>query len=205
MSSELFVQGSSESKTNLFVTFGGLAMSMDGIPPFEFCNILNKILPQYDKYFYIDKKQTWYHKGMEGISKNIPETVEYLREKISGYDKVYFIGNSSGGYAALLFGSLLGVDKILAFQPQTDLSKCNGVKFKDPKYIDIKPYLNYNTKYLLFGNTTAPSGHNHDINQCVRIADQENVSLVKIPRLNLKKLRDEGKLEGIILSLCSNK
>ena len=54
---------------NLIVCFGGMAMKMGGILPFEFLNYLSKTYKDNaDLYFYIDKHQSWYHKGIDGIT-----------------------------------------------------------------------------------------------------------------------------------------
>ena len=200
MSSELFLKGTYNNK--LYVSFGGIDL-YNGKLEFQFHKTLRKLLPKYDKYFVIDKEQCWYHSGMSGITTNIPETVEYLKEKVSKYDEVYFIGNSAGGYAAILFGSLLDVTKVLAFQPQTDLLLVNDVESErlDKNFTDIKPYINSVTEYVLYGNYNARSGGMHHISHCRRISDASNVSLIRMPDINLKKMRDDGTLKQIILSL----
>jgi len=201
MTSELFLKGTCDD--TLYASFGGIDL-YDGKLEFQFQKTLRQLVPKYDKYFLIDKEQCWYHSGISGITSNIPETVEYLREKSSKYDNVYFIGNSAGGYAAILFGSLLNVTKVLAFQPQTDISLVSGVECSerlDVNYIDIKPYINSVTQYILYGNYNAPAGNMHHILHCRRISDVSNVSLTRLPEVNLRKMRDEGILKQIILSL----
>lgn len=95
-------------------------------------------------------------------SKTIGETLSMLKSIISEYDykNILFIGNSSGGYAAILFGTLLSVSKILAFVPQTFLNRCEihhndniWGKEIDNAYLlstcngifDLKKVLSYNT------------------------------------------------------------
>ncbi|TGX48696.1 hypothetical protein E5A73_20535 [Sphingomonas gei] len=46
-----------------------------------------------------------------------------IAERARGFRRVVCIGYSMGGYAALLFGRLIGVDTIIALAPQTDLSR----------------------------------------------------------------------------------
>ena len=59
---------------NLIICFGGMALKMGGILPFEFLNYLSKTFQKNtDLYIYIDKKQCWYHKGIDGITNNIDE------------------------------------------------------------------------------------------------------------------------------------
>ena len=96
---------------------------MGGIPPFEFLNYLSSIYKNtHDLLFHIDKNQCHYHRGLDGITKNIDETILYLNNMIQHYEKVIFIGVSAGGYAAILFGSLCkNVHHVIGFIPQTIL------------------------------------------------------------------------------------
>ena len=70
----------------LICCFGGLAMKMDGILPFEFLNYLSTRYSDCDLLFYTDKHQCWYHKGIDNITHNIDETVQYLNTKINEYN-----------------------------------------------------------------------------------------------------------------------
>jgi hypothetical protein len=105
----------------LIVTFGGIAQGIE-IPVFEFSNIFGNYNGK--KIFVRDYNQGWYHKGLSGLSTNIDETTTLLKAEIqkSKAEKVIFIGNSSGGYAALLFGFLLEPDRVYCFSSQTFLS-----------------------------------------------------------------------------------
>ena len=76
---------------NLIICFGGMLLKMGGILPFEFLNYLSKTYEKdTDLYFYNDKSQCWYHKGIDGITKNVDETVSYLNNiiKKSNYKKI---------------------------------------------------------------------------------------------------------------------
>jgi len=178
----------------LIVSFGGYAKQMGGILPFEFLNYL-KIFPDTDKLFYIDIFNSSYHKGIKDISKNIPSTVDYLRSKIQGYTKVLFIGNSGGGYAAILFGSLLNVHSVLAFVPPTILIK----KDKDRKYKNLAPLINSVTNYHVYGDTNIKDPLDpHHIKHCENIAVKPNVNIIKMENVSVKILRDYGELTKII-------
>ncbi|QXP83730.1 hypothetical protein ABZN20_04695 [Methylococcus sp. ANG] len=105
----------------LYLTFGGLQGAL-GIPPFEFyksSRILNE-----SRVFFRDLSQTWYHAGLAGISSNIPETARYIEHIIdkSSAEEIVFIGNSMGGYAAILFSTLIGRGRAVSFSPQTFIS-----------------------------------------------------------------------------------
>jgi hypothetical protein len=194
MESKFSIQNN-KTKDILIVSFGGIAKKIGGILPFEFLNFLSKNMPEYDMQFYIDLHGKWYNKGLQGITSSIEETVEYLRNEIKDYKKVYFIGNSSGGYAAILFGSLLNVTAVISFVPQTIIYNQDA----DKKYKDIKPYINDTTEYYVYGDLSYKDQKNlHHISQVEHINKFRNVYAMKRPAINLQKMRDSGELFRII-------
>lgn len=135
-----------------------MGLKMGGILPFEFLNYLSKTFKKNtDLYFYIDKKQCWYHKGFDGITENIEDTVLYLNNiiKKSNYKKILFIGVSAGGYASILLGSLCNVSNVIAFIPTTKL-----VKPINKKYEDLKTIVTNNTDYLIYGDSKVKNKYN---------------------------------------------
>ena len=137
----------------LLIAFGGIAGAM-GIPPFEFFNLTRDL--DVNKIYIRDLSQTWYHSGLPGISKNIDETASFLKRTIneSGMEKVVVIGNSMGGYAAILFGVLIQADIIHAFTPHTNISDEKFIRYKQQirnvhsnfsnTYFDLKKLLKFN-------------------------------------------------------------
>ena len=79
-------------------------------------------------------------------------------------DKVFFVGNSMGGFAAILFATLIGSGHVIAFAPQTFIGPFSRIRAMDfrwqkqifktyassvgkPKYFDLrKVMLNYKRK-----------------------------------------------------------
>ena len=199
----------------LIVSFGGYAQKIGGILVYEFLNFLTKHFPQTDKLFLKDTYSSSYHRGIEGISKNVEQTAEYLRTKIEGrnvydvsgvsyktpYTSVLFLGNSGGGYSAILFASLLNVKNCLAFVPQTILRKPD----KDPKYKDLKGLINSTTNYQLYGDTSIKFKFDpHHISHCEHISEFPNVTINRLEKVDLKQLRDSGKLFEIINEILLN-
>ena len=71
----------------LIVCFGGMALKFGDILPFEFLNYLSSLyVNTCDLYFFIDKHQCWYHKGIHGITNNIDKTVLYINDIITPLD-----------------------------------------------------------------------------------------------------------------------
>lgn len=107
----------------LLVAFGGLQNRIAGAPPFEFLRMIGS--DDVDKLFVRDLGQGWYQHGVRGHSEDIDSTASWLRGILHEHphERVVTLGTSAGGFAALLFGSLLGVDQVLAFGPQTSIRR----------------------------------------------------------------------------------
>ena len=63
----------------------------------------------------------WYLGALNGIGNDVDTTVKFLKKERSNYDNVITTGSSAGGYASILFGSLLNVHTVIANVPQIDL------------------------------------------------------------------------------------
>lgn len=116
----------------LLVTFAGLGV---GRSPPTF--IFRKFLSPYagvDKLFIRDVSMSWYLRGLPGISADVPATARELEARTRGYRKVVFLGCSSGGMAAILYGQLLRVSKVLAFAPQTTLGASKVSEYGDERW-----------------------------------------------------------------------
>jgi len=119
----------------LFLFFGGIAGAI-GMPPFEFYRA-SRIL-QYSRIFLRDAGQSWYQRGLPGIGEDAHAIGDYLRDKIqeSGASEIIFIGNSMGGFAALLFCSMLQMGKAIAFSPQTFISREKRHRYGDDRWLE---------------------------------------------------------------------
>lgn len=202
---ELFVEGTEKDNKNLIVSFAGNAILYGGKTQLEYVNSLNKIYPECDKYFYLDGSQSFYINGIPGITNSIDETKNYLLNKIKNYEKVCFIGNSAGGYASILFGSLLNINYVIAFIPQTDLNiKKEIFNETNIKFINLKNYINHKTIYKLYANNEIKNIKDlHSVYQCNNIKEFDNVIIKYLDQFNLKKIRDSGDLKKIIFEFIN--
>ena len=185
-------------KKNLIVCFGGMALKFGGILPFEFLNYISSIyIDTCDIFFFIDKNQCWYHKGIKDITNNIDETVVYINDiiKNGNYERVLFMGTSAGGYAAILFGSLCNnVNNIISFIPQTIIK--NPI---NSNYSNLKNVINKNTSYFLYADKSVQDNNNvHHISQCENLELFPNVKIIKGEDCILKNLRDNGYIKNLI-------
>jgi pimeloyl-ACP methyl ester carboxylesterase len=102
----------------LLIAFGGMQGQL-GMPPFEFFKATGSM--PVKKLFVRDLRQAWYHRGIPGHGEGIDGVAAALKQitRAHGARRLVCAGNSAGGYAALLFGTLLEADVVLCFAPQT--------------------------------------------------------------------------------------
>ena len=124
----------SPNSKRLYFIFGGLAAGM-GMPPFEFYNA-SKILEE-NKIFLRDFSQSWYQKGLPEIGSDLIAIKNFAQKKIEAYkpSEVYFVGNSMGGFAAILLGAMLNTGTTIAFAPQTFISIPKRLRYLDYRWL----------------------------------------------------------------------
>lgn len=124
----------------------------------------NNLLTYAHKHIFLrDIQKQWY---IEGINHNVntPEKVFHLLRSLTRNYRVYAIGSSAGGYAAMLFGSMLNAERVYSFNAQFDLniilrgstSKTDPLLFKYSKkpafsaYFKLDKFVRPNVKYFYF-------------------------------------------------------
>lgn len=209
----------------LVIAFGGLTMSVGGIPPFEFFRVLNDVAPA-KKVFLRDLRQSWYHRGVEGFAPDIAGVEAGLRRIVAEAEprKLVTIGASAGGYAALLFGRLLGATEVHAFGPQTFIGPGQRLRHLDRRWPELWRSLmlsgryqpRYGDLYRVFRRT--PS---HDARVVVHYCPADRLDTAHARRLGrhpdvelrlhdegghflVQHLRDTGQLEPLLRSLLSS-
>ncbi len=198
MNSFLFKEHSDSDK--LVVSFGGRGKAFGKMSPFEFVKTFERILPDTNQLFLVDNHDSWYHNGVSGETEDIDSTVSFLQQKIQGYNEVVFLGNSSGGYASILFGSVLEVNKVIAITPQTilDFNMCESYV---GKYKDVIPHMNDTTDYHIVGDVSINNHMDfHHQRHCNRMEGIDNVDVKYFEGLDLKDMRDRNELDPFLLS-----
>ncbi|MDX9873855.1 MAG: alpha/beta fold hydrolase [Spongiibacteraceae bacterium] len=203
-----------EGGRRLFVFFGGLAAGVS-IPPFEFyraAQIVNE-----HRIFIRDFAQVWYHCGLPGVSSDIPSTVSWLQRQIEALQptEVVFVGNSMGGYAAMLFGALAGGVRTIAFSPQSFISpwrRCLAGDRRWPRQVrktcrasllryrawDLKPILSHRPVQI---DLFAPQGHRLDRYHAERLGDIPGITLHLLPCDThglVRLLKEQGRLPALL-------
>ena len=211
-----FVSSLEEPGNVALVLFGGVNNQI-GMPPFEFFR-LTQDLP-VKRIFLRDHEQAWYHRGVRGAGNSIDEVVECLAQLFveAKVDKVLMVGNSMGGYAALLFGNLLGATEVLAFSPQTFLSRRRRVVHYDrrwsrqmaavhsapliaPAYLDLGPFFRHYSGSTVF-HVHYGTKSRHDQAHARQLRHCPSVVLHAYPYEGhelVKSLRKSGELEAIL-------
>jgi hypothetical protein len=198
--SELVIN-ENNSRDKAIVCFGGFALKMGGIAPYDFLHFLSNNFKNADKYFYRDIKQMCYHKGIDKLSTDIESTVLYLSKIVKKYKRVIFTGNSAGAYAAILYGSLLNVSDVIVFKPITILyGRKNHYNLR---YIDLsKDVINNTTKYYLIGDDSITDVNDlHHKKHCENICSYPNVKIVYKKGLDLKEMKESGELYNVYNSI----
>lgn len=89
--------------------------------------------------FLRDVFKQWYLTGLNDRVSTPEKLLEFLRAETEGY-RVVALGSSAGGYAAVLYGSLLGAERILSFNGQMELDSllASSVPEINPVLFDLK-------------------------------------------------------------------
>ena len=204
------------ASNRLYFIFGGIAAEI-GMPPFEFYNA-SRILTE-NKIFLRDFTQSWYQNGLPGLGQNVFEIAEYLAGKIRQVNpvEVCFVGNSMGGFAAILFATLIGSGTAIAFAPQTFISPIGKLRHLDlrwPKQI-MATYFTTLTKRHVWDLKALLSANQSMAKIEVHVSTKDRLDLMHARRLRrvsgttiheydvgghalVRHLRDEGRLAGIL-------
>jgi len=204
--------------TVLMATLGGVAGGI-GIPRFEFMRMASDL--GVKTVFVRDPTQSWYHGKLRGIGRGlngVARTIEAIvaRERV---ERTVVVGNSMGGFAALIVGSLIGANEVHAFSPTTFIGPVGRLRHRDqrwrrqilrayrlslcsPKYFDVMPVLTgctESTRFHVHYSTEDPL----DVVHAERLAGVAGVELHAYAHgghLLVKHLRDSGLLASILRS-----
>lgn len=205
----------------LILVFGGRKGAM-GMPTFEFYQstaILNE-----NRVFFRDLSQSWYHAGLTGITQDIHQTKDYIQTIINRIkpSEIIFVGNSMGGFAAILFSTLLNTGRVVAFSPQTYIGLGKKLKEKDLrwKYTSLRTYARsfFKPKYYDLRSLLQESKRQNKID--IHISTLEKLDVMHSRNINefsnvtvheydfgghslVKNLRDKGMLKDILMQSYS--
>jgi pimeloyl-ACP methyl ester carboxylesterase len=140
------------------IAFGGLWMRMGGLPPFEFFGQLEDV--PSGRVFVRDLEQSWYQLGIRGAAPDIRTSAKWLADLLDahGIQRTVCVGCSAGGFAAIVFGSLIGAAEIHAFGAQTTIARRDLWKMRDRRWNKyLKPMRkNLGTRQPIFDALLGP-------------------------------------------------
>ena len=169
----------------LVVAFQAHEKAVFGTTVDEFKKTLSEL--SYDTLKINDITGYYFFNGIDGTYDSIKKVLGKLSEYISGYTKTIFMGNCGGGHAAILYGTMLNVDKVIGFNPATYLDQKTLLLNKDGRedrlisldqsieYLNLKPYLDkkvYDTKIysIVSQNTDTHVKQSNNILSCPNVS-----------------------------------
>ena len=123
--------------TELVIVFGAMALgTLDHENKYEFLKVTGSY--ECSRLFYRDPNGVWYHTGTDGPEGEINSILKIRDDMLQRIErlrptKITTVGVSSGGFAAILFGHMIGADKVHAFGPQTFLSESLRFAYSHPQ------------------------------------------------------------------------
>ncbi len=132
----------------LVLTFGFVSWSAP--PRFDFYGRLKKLESlsgtPINKILVRDHTNAWYHRPISGLGGDVDEIASSLRQLIDTFSprQIITLGQSMGGYAAIMFGFLLGVDAILSFGPLSFLNSRAALSYHDLRWLAVMQELEKN-------------------------------------------------------------
>ena len=143
----------------LLIAFAGFAGGL-GIRPAEFFELTRDI--NASRIFMRDVQKLWYQKGVVGVADDMDGMASYLAGKTDELkpSRAVMVGNSAGGFAAIVMAILLGTGRVIAFAPQTFIDRAHRFVHRDKRcrdlfknvhrtpgkrYVDVKPLLRERT------------------------------------------------------------
>lgn len=174
-----------ESSDKLLIIFSGVnAKSFTGY------KLVSSI--RVNKLFIRDPGKKWYNGKIDNLSQDADELLAKIKVVTNLFkpENVMAFGSSMGGYAAVLFGSLLGIKKIIAFGPQMILDATmpnNPATTKQVKYTNLYNVLEHHQKAeieIYFGsenlidvyNLAPARQYNNILTQCIYGAPHDVMS-----------------------------
>ncbi|WP_209402383.1 hypothetical protein [Pseudozobellia sp. WGM2] len=146
-----------------------------------------RIKNAYKHIFIRDVFKQWYLKGINKELDSIEKVASFLRKETQGCH-IVALGSSSGGFAAVLFGSLLGAKKIVSFNGQfevhsllkTSKPSTDPILFRNKdtalaKQYDIKPLINPESNIYYFYSNASP----WDITQREHVSDLNTLQVIE--------------------------
>jgi hypothetical protein len=174
-----------KGSNTLLVAFQAHDRTVFGTTIDEFKGILAQL--NCDTLKINDTTGNYFFNGIDETYDTMEKVLEKLSEYISGYTKTVFMGNCGGAHAAILYGTMLNVDKVIGFNTATYLDQETLLLNEDGRedqlisldqsieYLNLKPYLDnkvYDTKIysIVAQNTDRHVKQSNNISECPNVS-----------------------------------
>jgi hypothetical protein len=197
----------------VLIAFGGIGGQV-GISPFEFFRLMSSV--PVNKIFIRDIDQSFYHRGIRGLGTTFEQCGDALAALVPlDARRVVCIGSSAGGFAASVFGTMIGADQVIAIAPITYLTRVRRRLTHDRRwrksidpinrgpgrqraYLDLRRFLRSQSGPLPRTDVYYAEKHRLDALHARRLRGIRNVHLLPRTGANhalAKEMRDSGELE----------
>lgn len=200
--------------STLIVTFQAHADKIFGTSVQEFRGTLNSLASRgYDTLKVNDTNGYFFFQGIDSERNSFEKTLAMLSQYMKNYERTIFMGNCAGGYAAVLFGTMLDVDMVIGINTVTYLDQASLIEAGDGResqamFLDQEiPYLNlrnhlknikYNTQIYSIVDQNTP----RHVKQSQNISESPNVTIEyidsPIPQIGFHLLRNGELIDKII-------
>jgi hypothetical protein len=125
----------------LIISFG--FVDWENPPIFDFFGrtkkLENRFGVRFNRILIRDLTNAWYHRGVPGLGSHVDEVAASLRGLVRSIrpGRVLTIGQSMGGYGAIMFGMLAGADRIVSFGPLSHLNLSEAICYGDRRFLPV--------------------------------------------------------------------
>ncbi len=212
----------------LIISFG--FVNWEQRPAFDFYGRVKKLEATtqsvFNRILVRDCTNSWYHREIPGLGSHVDEVADSLQQLITRIQpsSVITIGQSMGAYAAILFGILLNVKRIVAFGPLSFLDVEHALTYHDRRWLRVMldlhdhpppslyadlPQLSRERQStcdlrVIFGTQpdgNAPESVNLDVLHAHRYGALPNCTLYPVPRSGhavVQHLIDQGQMDAVL-------
>lgn len=165
-----------KNNRTLIVTFQAHADKIFASPVEDVKAMLNSLASMgYDVLKMDDTNDSFFFQGIDSDRNTSEKTLELLSQYMKNYDTIIFMGNCVGAYVAILFGTMLNVDKVIGINTITYLDQNTLFEQGDGRESKVS-FLDQNISYLNLTNHLSNINYKTQINL---IVDQNTPRHVK--------------------------
>jgi pimeloyl-ACP methyl ester carboxylesterase len=173
---------------------------------------LGRVVPEPAKLLVRDPSENWYNTGLPGVGDTVDDIAKRIKKEIAklGVKRILTIGSSMGGYAAILFGCMIGAERVIALVPQTLLDP--GLPQRRPpadvrlQVADLKPIISETPQTRI--DLVVALNDLLDVFHAQRVASLPSVRILGLPGVGHsfgEELNEERKYYPLITDLIEGR